>query len=489
MIRTGVKLMKKFLSVILSLIISASVIPAAFAAEDEINTVEISFKIGESDILINGEAVEVETPYITDGSVLVPLRVITEAFGAEVLWDGDEEKITLLYPDVTITLHIGESTAFVNTHTETLPVPPVLSASGVTMIPLRFVAETFGALVNYEHESGTISVTKEGSFESSTIGSASDKPRIGDSALCWSMNTPSNMFMSDRTSDGLYTEFSDDDYNELSIEIEKLDEDYNFDIAFAEMRDYVSSLTLTRADKGEDAFGNKTMHICARSKYVCVDYRAFVNDKYSYEIYIGADADSEIFDTLCAIADTFALSFGDDETTHDLHATKEDGFGEFSDEDFKISFNIPPDCEYIEYGNMKINEFYFYSDSDYDMGLIVSIYSISDTVSASLMAQRDHYISKLYFNPECTSVSDISSYEAEGLDNAFFFKTEVREADTTYVLYRVYFEKGDYLYTFFLVSENDAIETLKQIMSSVSAEELDYDSVGPLLADEYDFET
>ena len=62
--------------------------------------------------MVNGNELEVTAPYVVgDGTTLVPVRVITEAFGAEVGWDGDTKTVSLSYPDVTISLTIGSGTA------------------------------------------------------------------------------------------------------------------------------------------------------------------------------------------------------------------------------------------------------------------------------------------------------------------------------------------------------------------------------------------
>ena len=145
--------MKKLTSLILTMLLVFS-LASSFAAE----RVEISFTVGDSTLLINGKEVTVETPYIAgEGTTLVPLRVITEAFGATVSWDGETKTITLNFPRKTIILVIDNNTAKVNGQEMLLPVAPTLSASGVTMVPLRFISETFGADVGYKD--GNITVT------------------------------------------------------------------------------------------------------------------------------------------------------------------------------------------------------------------------------------------------------------------------------------------------------------------------------------------
>ena len=85
--------MKKIISILIAVLLIFS-FPAF--AEETANKVEISFKVGDSTLLINGKSVTVETPYVAgEGHTLVPLRVITEAFGAKVEWEGTEKKIFL----------------------------------------------------------------------------------------------------------------------------------------------------------------------------------------------------------------------------------------------------------------------------------------------------------------------------------------------------------------------------------------------------------
>lgn len=149
----------------------SAVLAAAFAVScavyAENKKVEISFNIGDSIININGVKTETETPYIAgEGTTLVPLRVITEAFGSEVRWDGEEKKITLSYPGINTVLQIGNPSAVVNGSIMALPEPPALSSGGVTMVPLRFISEAFGAEVSYDK--GSITVIKDAAPETQT---------------------------------------------------------------------------------------------------------------------------------------------------------------------------------------------------------------------------------------------------------------------------------------------------------------------------------
>ena len=129
-----------------------------FANADK--SVEISFKIGESALNINGKTVLVEKPYVVvPGVTLVPLRVIVEAFGATVSWYGETNTVTIDYLGTKIVLQIGNEKAYVNGAAASLLARPELTG-GSTMVPLRFISEAFGAFVSYNEVNEYVTVRK-----------------------------------------------------------------------------------------------------------------------------------------------------------------------------------------------------------------------------------------------------------------------------------------------------------------------------------------
>ena len=97
-------------------------------------------------------------PYVTAaGRTMVPIRFITEALGGEVVWDGEEQRVSLILEDSLIQMHIGESTMEVNGVSKSLDVPAEIK-NNRTMIPLRAVSEAFGLAVNYETQDKSITI-------------------------------------------------------------------------------------------------------------------------------------------------------------------------------------------------------------------------------------------------------------------------------------------------------------------------------------------
>jgi len=99
-------------------------------------------------------------PYIKKGSTLVPLRFIGEAFGATIDWQPKIGKgtINITLGENSIMIEIGNTTALVNGRKVTLTVPPEIT-SGRTFVPLRFISEAFGAEVQWIAETQTIRIT------------------------------------------------------------------------------------------------------------------------------------------------------------------------------------------------------------------------------------------------------------------------------------------------------------------------------------------
>jgi hypothetical protein len=89
---------------------------------------------------------------------MVPLRFISEAFGSELEWIADERKIIVKRYDVTFILWVDKKTAQVNGKEVPIDAPPI-NVKGRVMVPLRFIAEPFGAKVDWNAETKVITIT------------------------------------------------------------------------------------------------------------------------------------------------------------------------------------------------------------------------------------------------------------------------------------------------------------------------------------------
>jgi hypothetical protein len=118
----------------------------------------IRMQVGNPVALVNGESIPLASPPIVQaGTSYVPLRFIGEAFGATVSWDGVFELVDIELKTTHIRLQVGRTVASVNGKRLTLLTPPLL-VQGVTMVPVRFVSDALGAQVVWDDATKTVSL-------------------------------------------------------------------------------------------------------------------------------------------------------------------------------------------------------------------------------------------------------------------------------------------------------------------------------------------
>ncbi|MCK5848275.1 MAG: hypothetical protein KAH01_03665 [Caldisericia bacterium] len=86
---------------IFSVFLSSILFLSVFSTALGNETKEIKLTVGNTTAEVNGEKVTLDVPpTVVNGRTLVPLRFIAESFGAEVAWDGPTRTITLTAPDL-----------------------------------------------------------------------------------------------------------------------------------------------------------------------------------------------------------------------------------------------------------------------------------------------------------------------------------------------------------------------------------------------------
>ncbi|MBP1991615.1 stalk domain-containing protein [Paenibacillus eucommiae] len=86
---------------------------------------------------------------LINGSMLVPLRDITDALHAELIWDGKQKSITLNKEGSSVFMKIGDPAVTVNGQSTMLEVAPRIEDDR-TFVPLRLISEAFGAKVEWD---------------------------------------------------------------------------------------------------------------------------------------------------------------------------------------------------------------------------------------------------------------------------------------------------------------------------------------------------
>ena len=119
---------------------------------------KISSPVHEIKVLLNGEELSFDQPPIIENDrTLVPLRAIFEALDAEVEWDQAAQTVIAVREDTTIMLTIGSHFMYKNDEEIILDVPAKV-VNDRTLAPARVVAESFGAEVDWDQETKTVTI-------------------------------------------------------------------------------------------------------------------------------------------------------------------------------------------------------------------------------------------------------------------------------------------------------------------------------------------
>lgn len=108
---------------------------------------------------LNGREIDFDVqPFVIEGTTLVPIRGVMTPFGATFEWNQASQTAVVKRGSTTLMLTNGSAMAKVNGMAKAMPLP-VRSQSGRLMIPIRFVAETFGLQVSWVAASNSIQIT------------------------------------------------------------------------------------------------------------------------------------------------------------------------------------------------------------------------------------------------------------------------------------------------------------------------------------------
>lgn len=117
------------------------------------NIKKIKMRIDDKVTLVNGVNKVIDVPpMIINSRTMVPLRYIGESFGAEFDWDETTKTVTFMLDGKTLKL-------IVDKERPDMDVPPTIR-NGRTLVPVRFISESFGAQVMWFSDTKTVQIVK-----------------------------------------------------------------------------------------------------------------------------------------------------------------------------------------------------------------------------------------------------------------------------------------------------------------------------------------
>jgi len=96
-------------------------------------------------------------PIVENGRTFVPLRLIAETFGADVSWNQARREATIETAAYTVVFTIDSTSYTVNGARRTLDAAPRI-VNGRTLVPIRAFADAIGATVDYNASTSTATV-------------------------------------------------------------------------------------------------------------------------------------------------------------------------------------------------------------------------------------------------------------------------------------------------------------------------------------------
>lgn len=119
------------------------------------------FEVKKAGVLVNDKQLKTEfSPYIKQGRTFVPIREITENLGADVKWNNKDKSIKISLNGDVIDMKINSPNVSVNgkkINLDNAQAPQLALYSRPrretkTMVPLRFISETFGYDVDWNND-------------------------------------------------------------------------------------------------------------------------------------------------------------------------------------------------------------------------------------------------------------------------------------------------------------------------------------------------
>lgn len=125
----------------------------------------IKLQIGSPTMLVNGEKIKIDdggtVPILMNGRTLLPVRAVVEAMGGTADWNENTQTAALTMNGIEIQLIIDSTVAYLNGEAKSLDAAPIL-VNDRTLLPIRFIAESFGFDVDWNEQNRSITISRSG---------------------------------------------------------------------------------------------------------------------------------------------------------------------------------------------------------------------------------------------------------------------------------------------------------------------------------------
>jgi len=117
-------------------------------------------------------------PVQIDGRTLVPTREVFEPMGASVEWKTADKKVFINHGPTLMILGVDDQDVWIDGETTQIDVPPKI-INNKLMLPLRFIGETLGYKVDWDHETSNIKINQNKPKPAPSVPDENINPQTG----------------------------------------------------------------------------------------------------------------------------------------------------------------------------------------------------------------------------------------------------------------------------------------------------------------------
>ncbi len=139
--------------------------------QENTEDIKIILTINKPTMIVNEEEKSIDNegtvPIIVNDRTLLPVRAVTEAMGGSVEWNEYSRTVTLTKNEETIKLTIDSEIALLNSDEKILDTAPTI-INDRTMLPIRFIAESFCFNVEWDGQTQEITILQDSTNKSNS---------------------------------------------------------------------------------------------------------------------------------------------------------------------------------------------------------------------------------------------------------------------------------------------------------------------------------
>jgi len=186
--------------IILNLITFVILISFQIPVFAAVRQTEIRIKPGEKSMKINLHSISAKDSFYRKGSLMVPLRAIADLIGASLENSTDLKTVTAFRNNKNIKFVIDKNLAFIDGIKKEIPCAPVVE-NGTTMVPLRILADAFNAVISKDSSTGEIVTIFPFSNYQNRFAYLKEG-KVGDLYYGWSVLFPKGCVLDDKKPSG-----------------------------------------------------------------------------------------------------------------------------------------------------------------------------------------------------------------------------------------------------------------------------------------------